>query len=341
MQTSIFMQKSLSGLVFMNRFYSLGAAFFTPTSPQGLIEPQFIRTNPPLANDLGLDSTIFTTDECLQVCSGNLLLAGMRPLAQAYAGHQLGKFNPFLGDGRSVLLGGITTEQDYLEWQLKGAGKTAYARHADGLAGINECLQEYELSEQLAALGVPTVRCLALAAGQGQVYRQGFQAAAILTRIAPSFIRFGSFELYYFERNYAELQQLADFVIAHYYPACLTATKPYAAWFQAVVERTAKLIAQWQTVGFVHGMMNTDNQSILGITLDLGESAFNPERQPDFVSSNADEKGRYAFAQQPIIGLWNCNILARALSPLVEAKDLKAALENYESSYLVAVDSPR
>jgi len=334
------MQKFLSDLVFTNRFYSLGAAFFTPASPQGLIEPKFICTNPILAKDLGLDPTIFTTDACLQVCSGNLLLEGMQPLAQAYAGHQLGKFNPFLGDGRSILLGGITTEQGYLEWQLKGAGKTAYARQADGLAGLNEALHEYKISEQLVALGVPTVKYLALTAGKNLVYRQGFQPAAILTRLAPSFIRFGHFELYYFERNYPKLQQLTDFVIQYYYPACLNQPKPYAAFFQTVVERTAQLIAQWQQVGFVHGMMNTDNQSILGISLDLGESAFNPEHRPDFVSSGADEKGRYAFSEQPVIGLWNCNILARALSPLIEAEDLKTALQTYEPSYLDAVNSP-
>lgn len=334
------MRQLLSDLMFVNRFHTLGEAFFTPTSPQGLIEPYFIRTNPALAQTLELEPTVFATSECLHVCSGNQLLPGMQPLAQAYAGHQLGKFNPFLGDGRSVLLGGMTTKENYLEWQLKGAGKTAYARHADGLAGLNECVQEYRLSEQLAAFGVPTVRCLAVTAGKNKVYRQGFQTAAILTRLAPSFIRFGTFELYYFERNYTDLQQLADFVIANYYPVCLSSTKPYAAFFQAVVERTAKLIAHWQKVGFVHGMMNTDNQSILGITLDLGESAFNPTRKPDFVSSTADEKRRYAFAEQPVIGLWNCNILARALSPLIEAEDLKAALQTYEPSYLARFGSP-
>lgn len=340
MQTSIFMQKSLSDLVFYNRFYSLGAVFFTPTIPQGLSEPYFIRTNPALAEQLGWDSGLFSNSETLQVCSGNLLLKGMQPLAQAYAGHQLGKFNPFLGDGRSVLLGGFETPKGYREWQLKGAGKTAYSRHADGLAGLNEALHEYHISEQLAALGIATVTCLALSAGKELVYRQGFQPTAILTRIAPSFIRFGHFELYYFERKYTELQQLSDFVIEHYYPDCLNQSKPYAAFFQAVVERTAQLIAHWQSVGFVHGMMNTDNQSILGISLDLGESAFNPERKPNFVSSPADEKGRYAFAEQPVVGLWNCNILARALSPLIEATDLKAALESYEPSYLASFASP-
>ncbi|SKA91682.1 Uncharacterized ACR, YdiU/UPF0061 family [Thiothrix eikelboomii] len=334
------MQKSWSDLVFSNRFYSLGADFFTPTIPQGLIEPYFVRTNLTLATQLGLDPCMFTHADCLPVCSGNRLLDGMQPLAQAYAGHQLGKFNPFLGDGRSILLGGIETVDGYLEWQLKGAGKTAYARHADGLVGLSEGLQEYEISEQLAAWGIPTVRCLALTAGSRQVYRQGFQAAAILTRLAPSFIRFGHFELYYFERKYSELQQLTDFVIQQYYPDCLASTQAYAAFFQAVVERTAKLIAQWQNVGFVHGMMNTDNQSILGLTLDLGESCFNPERKPDCVSSAADEQGRYAFAEQPMIGLWNCNILARALSPLIEAKALKVALQRYEPTYLAALRSP-
>ena len=335
-----FTGKYLFELVFYNRFYTLGAGFFTSSTPQGLSEPYFFRTNSVLAEQLGLGSNLFSSARALQVCSGNLLIQGMQPLAQAYAGHQLGKFNPFLGDGRSVLLGGIETAAGYLEWQLKGTGKTAYARHADGLMGLNEALHEYNMSEQLAALGVPTVKCLALSAGKNLVYRQGFQAAAILTRLTPSFIRFGHFELYYFERKYAELQQLADFVIQHYYRDCLSTQKPYAAFFQAVVERTAQLIAQWQNVGFVHGMMNTDNQSILGISLDLGESAFNTERKPDFVSSAADEKGRYAFAEQPVVGLWNCNILARALSPLIEAGDLRMALERYEPSYLAAFKSP-
>lgn len=340
MQTSIFMQSSLSDLVFYNRFYSLGGVFFTPTSPQGLIAPYFIRTNQALAEQLGWDSKLFASAEALQVCSGNLLLQGMQPLAQAYAGHQLGQFNPFLGDGRSVLLGGLETPKGYREWQLKGAGKTAYARHADGLAGLNEALHEYRMSERLAALGVPTVQCLALTAGKNLVYRQGFQPTAILTRLAASFIRFGHFELYYFERKYPELQQLSDFVIKHYYSDCLNQSKPYAAFFQAVVERTAQLIAHWQRIGFVHGMMNTDNQSILGISLDLGESAFNPERKPNFVSSPADAKGRYAFAEQPVVGLWNCNILARALSPLIEAADLKTALASYEPRYLASFTSP-
>lgn len=334
------MHKSCSELVFSNRFYTLGAGFFALTTPQGLSEPYFVRTNATLAEQLGLGSNFFSSTEALQVCSGHLLLKGMQPLAQAYAGHQLGKFNPFLGDGRSVLLGGIETNQGYIEWQLKGAGKTHYARHADGLAGLKEALHEYHMSEQLTALGVPTVKCLALTAGKNLVYRQGFQAAAMLTRLAASFIRFGHFELYYFERKYPELQQLTDFVIQHYYPDCLNTPKPYAAFFQAVIERTARLIAHWQRVGFVHGMMNTDNQSILGLSLDLGESSFNPEYTADFVSSPADEKGRYAFAQQPVVGLWNCNILARALSPLIETSDLKAALETYEASYLATFESP-
>lgn len=334
------MQQSLSELVFVNRFYTLGADFFTPSTPQGLIEPYFVRTNPAFAEELGLNSQLFASAEILQICSGQRLVKGMQPLAQAYAGHQLGKFNPFLGDGRSLLLGGIETTVGYQEWQLKGSGKTAYARHADGLMGLNEALHEYNMSEQLAALGVPTVRCLALAAGKNLVYRQGFQAAAILTRLASSFIRFGHFELYYFERNHSSLQTLTDFVLTHYYAECLNTAKPYAAFFQTVVKRTAQLIAHWQTVGFVHGMMNTDNQSILGISLDLGESAFNPERKPNFTSSGADEKGRYAFAEQPLMGLWNCNILARALSPLIEAEELKTSLQIYEPSYLDTLNSP-
>ena len=327
------MMKRLNELTLQHHFHNLGNAFYTEHQPQGLQQPRLVRTNRAAAEWIGLDPTEFTTDLFLQVFSGNTLLLGMQPLAQDYAGHQFGNFNPFLGDGRALLLAEVVTPTGTMDVYLKGAGKTAYARNADGRAGLRECLHEFDTTEQLAALGVPTTRCLCVVAGSQQVYRGGFESAAIVTRIAPSHVRFGTFENYFFQKNTTALRQLADHVIACHYADCV-ANGDYAGFFREVVVRTAHLIAHWQAVGFVHGVMNTDNQSILGITLDVGASAFNPKRDPDVTSHPDDEHHRYAFGQQPVVGLWNCNVLARALSPLITTAQLRAALQEYEPAYL-------
>jgi uncharacterized protein YdiU (UPF0061 family) len=327
--------KRLHELSFVNSFHALGDSFYSETRPQGLTNPVLVRSDTGVADLLGLDSGEFATDDFLQVFSGNRLLPGSRPLAQNYAGHQFGRFHPGLGDGRVMLLGDVETPHGCLEITLKGSGRTPYGRDLDGRAGLAGCLREMEISRQLADLDIPTTRSLCVICGNEQVYRQGFEAAAIVVRIAPSHIRFGTFENCYARRRTEDLRRLADFVTSRYYPECLEAgNRRYIVFFQTVVQRTARLIARWQAAGFVHGMMNTDNQSILGITLDLGAAAFNPERDPDFVSSPDDEHGRYAFGQQPIIGLWNCNVLARALSPLIAADDLREALQCYEKEFL-------
>lgn len=327
--------KRLAQLTFQQYFHELGNTFYTEYQPQGLQEPAWVCTNPAVAQQLGFDPAGFGTDTFLQLFSGNALPSGSHPLAQAYAGHQFGKFNPFLGDGRSVLLGEITSPSGMWDVVLKGVGRTAYARAADGLAGVEECLREYTLSEQLAELNVPTSRVLCVISGNPLVYRNGFQPAAILTRIAPGHIRFGTFEYHYFRRDTDALQQLAEYVLRHYYPECDGKDEArYARLFQAIVLKTARLIAHWQAVGFTHGVMNTDNQSVVGVTLDLGSGSFTPERNPQYVSNHEDEKGRYAFGQQPVVGLWNCNVLARAFSPLVAAQDLREALQAYEPAYL-------
>lgn len=308
----------------------LGSKFYTPTQAQALSNPKLVVYSSEVLQLLQLKPAEVKTELFLQVFSGKQTLTGSESVAHIYAGHQLGKFNPLLGDGRALLLGEIETQQGHTDIYLKGSGKTPYSRHADGRASLSECLHEYQISEQLAALNIPTTRSLCVLQGSELVYRHSFEPAGILVRIAPSHIRFGSFEYHYFRRDYQALQELADFVMQHYYPECLLATQPYAALFQIVVERTAKLIAQWQAIGFVHGMMNTDNQSILGITLDLGLSTFNPSYDPKFKTNLTDEQGRYAFGQQPLMGLWNCNILARALSPLIEIKNLQQTLSDYE-----------
>ena len=321
-------------LVFYQRFYDLGSHFYREFTPQGLHNPKLECVSSAVAQQLGLTDADIHSDGFLQVFSGNQLLAGMCPIAQDYAGHQFGKFNPFLGDGRAVLLGELPTPNGVVDVCLKGVGKTPFARSADGKAGISECLHEFRITEQLAALGVPTSRCLCVISGSELVYRSGFEATAILTRIAPTHIRFGTFENYFFQKNTQALRQLADHTIAYHFPDCLAAEDKYAAFFREVVLRTARLMAHWQAVGFVHGVMNTDNQSILGITLDVGASLFTPERDDNVVAHSGDEHKRYAFGQQPIVGLWNCNVLARALSPLINHNALRAALQLYETEYL-------
>jgi uncharacterized protein YdiU (UPF0061 family) len=330
----------LQRLRFVNRFQRLGDGFYTACRPRGLTHPRLSRGDPLVAELLGLSGDDLATRQCLDFFSGNRLTDGCRPLAQAYAGHQFGRFNPALGDGRVLLLGEVETERGSWEITIKGAGKTPYARQADGYAGLGECLREMSISQRLAEREIPVAPILCVIAGDEQVYRQGFEDAAVLVRLAPSHIRFGTFENYYYRRDTERLRQLADHVINDHYPHCRLAGEPcYAHLFHEVVVRTARLIAQWQAAGFVHGMMNTDNQSILGITLDLGESAFTKERDPDFVSSPDDEKGRYAFGQQPVIGLWNCNVLARALSPLIDPDDLRSALNAYEPQYLRCLET--
>lgn len=332
---------SIDNLVLTQRFHQLNAELSSPVTPQGISHAQLLKRNMQVAELIGLDSSVFDSPSFLDVFSGNKILANSNPIAQAYAGHQFGNFNPFLGDGRSVLLGEITTSNGYWDVGLKGAGKTPYTFSSDGRASVDECLHEHRIGERLARQGVPTTRNLCVVKGSEKVYRSGFKSVAMLARVAPSFVRFGSFEYCYFKKDHSALKVLADYVIERHFLDCLgeNGKNNYAQFFYQVVAKTAVLIAHWQNAGFVHGMMNTDNQSIIGVTLDLGESMFIDNRDESFIASPSDEHGRYAFGQQPIIGLWNCNVLARALSPLISSNDLKRALSIYERTYLDCVDT--
>jgi uncharacterized protein YdiU (UPF0061 family) len=330
--------QSLDQLIVECKFRQLGDDFSIPVSPQGISDASLVIQNPAVAEILGLSPPLFGTQSFLDTFSGNYALQNSTPAAQAYAGHQFGKFNPFLGDGRTLLLGEVGVKNETWEIALKGAGKTPFTFASDGRASLTECQHEYDISEHLAALGVPTARCLCIIEGSEQIYRSRFESVAILTRVTPSHIRFGTFERYYFNKDVPALKALTDHVIQHYFPHCLgidtDGNNDYGRFFQDVVIKTAQLIAYWQQVGFVHGMMNTDNQSILGVSLDLGESAFTEDFDDNFVASLSDRKGRYAFGQQPTIGLWNCNVLARALSPLIKPADLRRALTSYEPSFI-------
>lgn len=331
---------SLLNINLQNRFHSLGDHFYTECMPKALSNPTLVKFSPDVAEMIGIKREVIESDLFLQIFSCNQLLENSKPLAHDYAGHQLGKFNAFLGDGRSALLFDTESSNGFWEVNLKGIGQTAYSREFDGRSTLNVCIHEFELSERLRKLDVPTVHGLCVISSDEKLVSRGYQSAAMYSRVAPSFIRFGTFENYYFQKNNAALEQLTQYVIKHYYPECYSDNHyDYAQFFKGVVIKTAQLIAHWQANGFVHGMMNTDNQSILGITIDLGESSFTESHDSNYVSASSDEKGRYAFGQQPVIGLWNCNVLAKALSPIISQKELKYGLQTYEKEYLSSFEN--
>jgi uncharacterized protein YdiU (UPF0061 family) len=274
--------------------------------------------------------------EFLKIMSGSAILSSMEPLAAVYAGHQFGHLVPQLGDGRALLLGEVVTDAGARwELQLKGSGRTTYSRFGDGRAVLRSTIREYLASEAMDALGIPTTRALAMVAGDEPVFREKPEFAAIVLRMAPSFVRFGSFEFFHY-RGMADAQKLlADHVIESHFPqaAALAGTERYAAFLRAVVESTARLMAQWSTVGFAHGVMNTDNMSILGLTLDYGPYGFLDAYEPGFICNHTDQGGRYAFDRQPSIGAWNCAALAFALQALVPQDAAAEALAAFEPIY--------
>ena len=281
------------------------------------------------ANLLGLDVANIASDTVLHLCNG-AAPHSTSPLAMLYSGHQFGSYNPRLGDGRAMLLGDIHHAGQCFEIQLKGAGPTPYSRQGDGRAVLRSSIREFLCSEAMHGLGIPTTRALALITSDEAVYREQTETGAMVLRVSPSHIRFGSFEYFFYTKQHDALQQLADFVIDHHYPSSRTAENPYADCLQQIVMRTAKMIAHWQAVGFAHGVMNTDNMSILGETFDYGPFGFLDDYNPQFICNHSDHAGRYAFDQQPSIGLWNCNALAHALSPLIPIETLREILGNYQ-----------
>ena len=253
-------------LTWRNRFARLGSAFYTRLPPQPLPDPVWVSRNHALARELGLEENWFASRGALEALTGNRTLTGSDPMASVYSGHQFGQWAGQLGDGRALLLGELQTPAGGVEIQLKGAGRTPYSRMGDGRAVLRSSIREYLCSEAMHRLGIPTTRALSVTGSPAKVRREEIETAAVVTRTAPSFIRFGHFEHFSYNDQHAELKTLADYVIDHFYPACRDAAQPYAALLQAVSERTAHLMATWQAVGFCHGVMNTDNMSILGLT---------------------------------------------------------------------------
>ena len=320
-----------------NRFHGLGSAFFTEMQPTAMRDPHWVARSTGCAADLGWSEAWWqtATPDALQVFSGNAQWPGMRPLASVYSGHQFGHWAGQLGDGRALWLGEIDTPTGPIELQLKGAGLTPYSRMGDGRAVLRSSIREFLCSEAMHALGIPTTRALCITGSALPVMRETLETASVVTRTAPSFIRFGHFEHFAQADSPAQLKQLADFVMAHYYADCLTASNPYAALLQAVALRSAQMLAGWQAVGFCHGVMNTDNMSILGLTIDYGPFGFLDAFDPGHICNHTDQQGRYAFARQPNVAFWNLHALAQALMPLIGNSDeALAALEPYKAAFM-------
>ena len=330
----------LQRLSWNNRFSRLGTSFYTHVQPQPLPSPYWISRNQSVARELGLDSSWFESETSLNAFVGNSTLPGSEPLASVYSGHQFGQWAGQLGDGRAILLGELEIAAGNQEIQLKGAGKTPYSRMGDGRAVLRSSIREYLCSEAMHGLGIPTTRALCLTGSDAKVLREDIETAAVVTRAAPSFIRFGHFEHFSYNDMHVELKALADFVIDSFYPACRDAPNPYASFLEAVSERTARLMAAWQSVGFCHGVMNTDNMSILGLTIDYGPFQFLDAFDPTHICNHSDTQGRYAYNKQPNIGYWNLFCLGQALLPLIgEQDEALAALDPYKSIFPAALQA--
>lgn len=321
---------STGKLTFDNTWFRELTGCYNALTPTPLTGGRLLYHNAPLAASMGLDEALFTGDGH-DVWHGAALLPGMQPLAQVYSGHQFGVWAGQLGDGRGILLGEQRLEDgSKLDWHLKGAGLTPYSRMGDGRAVIRSSVREFLASEALHHLGIPTTRALTLSIGDEPVYRETPERGAMLMRISPSHLRFGHFEHFFYSQQQDKVQQLADYAIRHHWPHLTEDAERYQLWFTDVVLRTARLIALWQSVGFAHGVMNTDNMSILGLTIDYGPFGFLDDYQPDYICNHSDYQGRYSFENQPMIGLWNLNRLAHALSGLMTTEQLKQALSVYE-----------
>jgi uncharacterized protein YdiU (UPF0061 family) len=307
------------GWRFDNTYARLPEAFFILTMPTGVREPRLAILNTRLADELGLDLTGLSPESAAALFAGQELPAGSHPIAQAYAGRQYGHFT-MLGDGRAILLGEHRTPAGRLvDLQFKGTGPTAFSRGGDGRAALGPMLREYIISEAMAALGVPTTRSLAVVTTGEPVYRESIRKGAVLTRVASSHLRIGTFEYAAALRNEETLRTLADYAIARHDPQLVGDPRPYLSFLRAVVDRQASLVAQWQLVGFIHGVMNTDNTSISGETIDYGPCAFMDSYRLDAVYSSIDRRGRYAYGNQPAIAQWNLARFAETLLPLIHA----------------------
>jgi uncharacterized protein YdiU (UPF0061 family) len=309
----------------------LPASLWAAVAPRGLGEPRLVSSNPACAALIGLDPAQLQTSEFLALASGNAVPPGWRPVAQKYTGHQFGVYNPDLGDGRGLLLAEVRCPDGHRrDLHLKGAGQTPFSRGSDGRAVLRSSIREYLCSEAMHGLGIPTTRALCVVHGSDVVWREQPETCATVIRVAETHVRFGHFEYLHYSKQHDALRALADFVINEHFPEHTGKEDRHALLLRDVIARTARMIAQWQAAGFNHGVMNTDNMSILGVTFDYGPFAFFDEYDATYICNHSDHGGRYAFHRQPQVGLWNLNALAHAFSTLVPREQLVELLQGYE-----------
>lgn len=327
--------KTLEQLSFTNNYDSLGKDFFEKIPPTPIINPRLVVGSSDTADLIGLDPSEFKRTEFTEYFSGNRIFKNSEPIATIYAGHQFGVWVPQLGDGRAILLGELETpSKSTFEIQLKGSGQTPFSRMGDGRAVLRSCIREFLCSEAMHHLGIPTTRALCVIEADDAVERETLEAAAVLTRVAPTHIRFGTFELFASRNQNEHLRRLADHVILKHFPNLLSRSDRYLTFLETVVDLTAKLIARWQAVGFAHGVLNTDNMSVTGLTLDYGPFGFLEEFEPSLICNHSDHSGRYAFHQQPNIGLWNLSCFAQSLLSLISREEVIAILDGYEEKFV-------
>jgi uncharacterized protein YdiU (UPF0061 family) len=319
-------------LALENSYARLPERFFARLPPTRVAAPRLVKLNVALARDLGLDPDFLASPEGVEILAGNRVPDGAEPIAMAYAGHQFGGFSPQLGDGRAILLGEVIDQRgDRRDIQLKGSGPTPYSRRGDGRAALGPVLREYIIGEAMSALGVPTTRALAAVTTGEPVMRETALQGAVLTRVAASHIRVGTFQYFAVRGDVEGLRALADYVIARHYPELTKEANPYGALLHRVMERQAALVAHWMQIGFIHGVMNTDNVAVSGETIDYGPCAFMDSYDPATVYSSIDQQGRYAYGNQPIVAQWNLARLAEALLPLL-GDDKETALPVAQSA---------
>jgi serine/tyrosine/threonine adenylyltransferase len=331
---------------FDNTYARLPDSFYERVSPAKVANPKLLRLNEPLAKRLGIDPDFLKSPAGIAVLSGNAVAAGSEPIALAYAGHQFGHFVPQLGDGRAVLLGEVVDAQGKrFDLQLKGSGRTRFSRQGDGRAVLGPVIREYIVSEAMAALAIPTTRSLAAVLTGETVMRERPLPGGVLTRVAASHLRIGTFQFFAARGDVEALRTLADYAIARHYPTAADSPDPYHAFFDAVVSALAELVARWMLIGFIHGVLNTDNTSIAGETIDYGPCAFMDAYDPNKVFSSIDSYGRYAFSNQPAVIKWNLARFAETLLPLMgpdtekAAAEMTASLARFDERYLMAYEA--
>ncbi len=330
---------TLDQLALENSFAELPESFHTKLQPTPLPKPYLVCASQSAAELIDLDPAVLTTQEFVEVFTGNRLLPNSQPLAAVYSGHQFGGWAGQLGDGRAILLGDVnapTVSQapGRLELQLKGAGLTPYSRMGDGRAVLRSSIREFLCSEAMAALGIPTSRALCVTGSDQRIMRETPETAGVTTRLAASFVRFGNFEHWFYQDKTAELKTLGEYVLRRFYPQLQDEPNPYKSLLVEVTRRTAHMVAHWQAVGFMHGVMNTDNMSILGDTIDYGPFGFMEAFNAQHICNHSDHQGRYSYIMQPKIANWNCFALGQAMLPLIgEIEDVQLALQGFQDTF--------